>query len=73
MDNISELTFEVAYARMAEVIDQLESGSLALEESVELYELGRRLAAHCQQLLDDAELRIRRIAADGTLTDQDVG
>jgi exodeoxyribonuclease VII small subunit len=73
MEKISELSFEAAYTRMAEVIEQLESGSLTLEESVELYESGRRLAAHCQQLLDEAELRIRRITSDGTLIDQNVG
>lgn len=73
MESINELSFEAAYARMAEVIEQLESGDLSLEDSVELYEQGRKLAAHCQQLLDQAELRIKRIAADGTLTDQNVG
>lgn len=73
MDNINELSFEAAYARMAEVIEQLESGELSLEASVELYEQGRKLAAHCQQLLDQAELRIKRIAADGSLTDHNVG
>lgn len=69
MDNISELSFEKAYDQLEEVIAQLESGELSLEDSVDLYEKGRQLSTHCQQLLDNAELRIKKLADDGSLTD----
>jgi exodeoxyribonuclease VII small subunit len=65
--NPDELTFEQAYARLVEIVSQLESGELALEESVTLYEEGQRLARLCIEMLDSAELRIQQLGADGTL------
>jgi exodeoxyribonuclease VII small subunit len=58
---IQELTFEAAYAELEQVLSQLESGVLSLDESVTLYERGRQLTAHCQTLLDQAELRITQL------------
>lgn len=54
-------TFEAAYAELEAIIMQLESGELPLEESVRLFEQGRKLAAHCQAMLDQAELRVNQI------------
>ena len=68
MDNISELSFEKAYDQLEDVIAQLESGELSLEDSVGLYEKGRQLSKRCQELLDNAELRIKKLADDGSLT-----
>jgi len=65
MDDIKELSFEQAYQELEDSIARLESGELSLEESVSLYEKGRLLAAHCQQLLDNAELRIKTIDDSG--------
>ena len=39
------------------LIEQLEAGTLSLEESVAMYEEGVALARHCGHKLDDAELR----------------
>lgn len=69
MNDINELSFEQAYQQLEESIARLESGELALEESVSLYEKGRLLAAHCQKLLDNAELRIKKIDDSGTIHD----
>jgi exodeoxyribonuclease VII small subunit len=60
-DDINTMSFEAAYSALEETVTRLESGELALEESVDLFERGRRLSAHCQHLLDQAELRVRRI------------
>jgi exodeoxyribonuclease VII small subunit len=69
MDNINELSFEQAYQQLEQSIAKLESGELSLEESVSLYEKGRLLAAHCQKLLDNAELRIKKIDDSGNVWD----
>lgn len=71
MDDISKLTFEAAYAQLEHLIARLESGELSLEESVSLFERGRALSAHCQALLDTAELRVNRLADDNTLESLD--
>ena len=68
MDNINELSFEQAYDQLEDVLAQLESGELALEESVAMYEKGKLLSARCQTLLDNAELRIKKLDDDGSLS-----
>ncbi|MCS6835922.1 MAG: exodeoxyribonuclease VII small subunit [Anaerolineae bacterium] len=61
MDDPNALSYEAAYEELVELIDRLESGNLALEEALALYERGRALAARCQRLLDEAELRLQRL------------
>ncbi|MSP11973.1 MAG: exodeoxyribonuclease VII small subunit [Chloroflexi bacterium] len=56
-----ELTFEQAFARLQEVIDELEQEQIPLEESLALYDQGMMLLQHCTTLLDGAELRVRQI------------
>jgi exodeoxyribonuclease VII small subunit len=50
-----------------ETLVALESGDLPLEDSLQIYELGTRLAAHCAQKLETAELRVRRWQDGGDL------
>ncbi|MCX7791804.1 MAG: exodeoxyribonuclease VII small subunit [Chloroflexaceae bacterium] len=54
-------TYETLYTRLQEVVARLEGGELPLEETLQLYEQGVRLAAECQRLLDAAELRVRQL------------
>ncbi|MEL6150436.1 MAG: exodeoxyribonuclease VII small subunit [Chloroflexota bacterium] len=65
MTDISDMTFEKAYAELARIIELMESGELPLEKSVETYERGRLLAAHCESLLEQAELRINTLDEAG--------
>lgn len=67
MTDMTDLTFEAAYAELERIITQLDRGDLPLEESVALYERGRKLTEYCQGLLDAAELRVRRLDDDGDL------
>jgi exodeoxyribonuclease VII small subunit len=66
--------FEALYRRLEETVGKLEAGNLSLEESLSLYEEGMTLARKCQELLQDAELRITRLQeqfAEGTATLRD--
>ena len=65
MDEIKQLTYEAAYQQLEALVAQMESGELPLEESVALYERGQKLAAHCQALLEAAELKIRLVDEAG--------
>jgi exodeoxyribonuclease VII small subunit len=67
MNPNNNLSFEEAYAELEQIITRLEAGDLPLDESVTLYERGRKLSEHCQTLLDKAELRISQLADDGSL------
>lgn len=66
MDSINGLSFEAAYAELEQIIARLDSGGLSLDESVTFYERGRALTAHCQALLDAAELRITQLDEEGS-------
>jgi exodeoxyribonuclease VII small subunit len=54
-------SFEEAFRRLEDAVARLEEGGLPLEEGLALYEEGMRLAQGCQELLDQAELRITRL------------
>lgn len=55
------LSFEAAYDQLTRIVQQLDAGTLPLDEAVTLFEQGRALAVYCQTLLNDAELRISQI------------
>lgn len=59
--DFSHLSFEDAYAKLEKIVEQLETSSLPLEESLALFEEGQKLSAYCQQLLDKAELRVSQL------------
>lgn len=61
MSEISTLSFEAAMAELEEVVRKLESGQVALEESIALYERGAALKAHCDAKLRAAEEKVEMI------------
>jgi exodeoxyribonuclease VII small subunit len=60
---IENLTFDEALAELQRTVATLEEGGLPLERTLELYERGAALHARCAALLDEAEMRIRRLVA----------
>lgn len=58
-------SYEALFARMQEIVAALEAGELPLEQSLALYEEGVRVAAACQQLLDEAVLRVQELQGGG--------
>lgn len=65
MDELTNLSYEAAFQELEALVARMESGDLPLEDSVKLYERGQQLAAHCQALLEDAELKIRLVDENG--------
>ena len=65
--DIAKMPFETALAELESIVDRLEKGAVALEDSIKLYERGEALKAHCDALLKNAEMRIEKITlgADG--------
>jgi exodeoxyribonuclease VII small subunit len=51
-------TYEQARDELADVVRRLEAGGATLEESLELWERGERLAAICQEWLDGAKAKL---------------
>ncbi len=55
------LKLEAALARLEEIVRQLENEQLALEQSLELFEEGVKLADQIQKKLHEAQLRVKRV------------
>ena len=64
-----ELTFEAGYAELEALVARLQEGGLTLEESMALFERGMQLARACGAQLEQAELRVRQLTADGEAVD----
>jgi exodeoxyribonuclease VII small subunit len=70
------LSYEQARDKLAAVVKRLEAGGLTLEQSLELWERGERLAAVCGEWLDGARARLaaamaKRDDADPAAADED--
>ena len=59
----ASLSFEAAIERLQTIVEELEAGSLSLEDSIARYEEGVKLSRRLTQTLDQAEKRIERLAA----------
>ena len=56
-----DLTFEESLKKLENIVDQLDSGEIDLEKSVELYEKGMQLKKICEEKLKKVELQIKKI------------
>ena len=54
-------TFESKTAQLAEIVNTLQSGEASLDEAMELFEKGVKLAAECNKMLDSAEKKVNLI------------
>lgn len=66
------LSYEQARDKLTAVVKRLEAGGLTLEQSIELWERGERLAAVCAEWLDGARARLAAAMArqrDATAAD----
>lgn len=61
MDDSSAVTYETAFARLEEILEKMNSGSLSLDNSISLYEEADRLIRLCSQRLSQAETKIEQL------------
>ncbi|MGM9602886.1 MAG: exodeoxyribonuclease VII small subunit [Faecousia sp.] len=71
--NEKNITFEQNMKRLEEIVRAMERGDVALEESLKMFQEGTELIRTCSQLLDDAELQVKKVMAraDGTPAEED--
>ena len=62
--DIAAMTFEQAMKELEQIVGKLERGDVELEPSIELYERGEALRAHCEQLLRRIEAKVEKITLD---------
>jgi exodeoxyribonuclease VII small subunit len=59
--DLAGLSFEQALAELETIVSRLESGQAPLEQSIDLYERGATLKAHCEKKLEAARLKVEKI------------
>lgn len=57
-------TFENSLAELEKIVQELESGDIPLDRSLQLYEQGTRLSRQCQERLRKAEERIEALTRE---------
>jgi exodeoxyribonuclease VII small subunit len=65
-------SFEESMERLTKIVEELEDGDLTLEESLQRFEEGVRLARTSQSRLDAAEARVEElldVTEDGPVTE----
>jgi exodeoxyribonuclease VII small subunit len=60
---VETLSFESALRELEQIVTRLEQGEVDLEDSINLYERGQALKAHCEKKLKSAESRLEKIVA----------
>lgn len=69
MDALAGLSYEEAFEKLELAVSALQGSRLPLESALAYYEEGVKLAQHCHDLLQKAELRIQqlRVTDEGEL------
>jgi exodeoxyribonuclease VII small subunit len=55
------MDFEKKLGRLEEIVQKMERGDLALEESLKLFEEGVKLSRECQTRLNEAEAQVKKL------------
>ena len=56
-----KIVFEKAITRLEEIVERLESGEASLDETIRLFEEGKRLGQECRRQLTEWEKKIQII------------
>jgi exodeoxyribonuclease VII small subunit len=65
-------SFEVAMTELEQIVADMESGKLSLEDSLAAYKRGAELLSFCRSKLEDAQQQVR-VLEDGVLKDFSAG
>ena len=63
---MEQLSFEEAFAQLEATVAALQDGQLPLEQALQRYQDGMKLAQHCNELLQKAELTVQQLNNDST-------
>ena len=60
-EDVAAMSFEQALAALERIVEDLERGDVPLDKSIQFYERGEALKAHCGRLLKSAEDKVEKI------------
>ncbi|MBE6446348.1 MAG: exodeoxyribonuclease VII small subunit [Alphaproteobacteria bacterium] len=63
-EKINELSFEQALEKLENIVSQLESGQIKLEDAVKVYEEGNQLKKICEEKLKNAQMKVEKLLLD---------
>lgn len=66
-------SFEDNMKRLEQIVRAMERGDVPLEESLKLFQEGTALVRSCSNILDQAQLMVKKVASspDGSPTEED--
>lgn len=62
---MAKKTFEQSIKQLEQIVAELESGELPLEQAIKKFEEGMELSRFCQQRLEESERKITLLMQDG--------
>ena len=68
---VEELTYEEALAELEGIVEALEGEPGQLDEAIKLFERGQALVARCGVLLEEADLKVKKVVGDSVLPFED--
>jgi len=73
MTKAKEMTFEEKIKELEKVVNELESGEIDLDSSIEKYTLAMKLVKECDEKLKNVEEQVNKIVSEnGTLENFEV-
>ena len=60
------VSFEAAVKRLEDIVAQMESGSLSLEEMIGRFEEGQKLITTCTKKLNEVERKVEKLVKKGS-------
>jgi len=61
---MGEVKFEKAIQRLEKIVDDLETGELDIDKSLEIFEEGIKMSRVCSKKLSEAEAKIEKLTRD---------
>ncbi|MGB5158481.1 exodeoxyribonuclease VII small subunit [Desulfobacterium sp. N47] len=70
---MAKIIFETAMNQLEQIVNELESGNLSLEDSIKKFEEGIKLSKYCSAKLDETEKKISLLleGQDGNITEKE--
>lgn len=69
---MAKVSFEKAMDQLEEIVQEMESGNLSLEQSLKKFEEGMKLSKYCSQKLEETEKKISLLMSqtDGSVVEK---
>ncbi len=67
LKTVEKDSFESAMSQLEQIVQQLERGSLPLDQSIKMFKKGIELSQYCQKELDQAEEMVTKVMTESGL------